>query len=241
MQQMDVNPPAAAAREPVSMVSACSMPGSRRCTCMSMKPGATIMPGGVEHLRVRRESRPAPHCRRCGRLRSARRPLASKPDAGSITRPFLMRSLGHRRSPVPAPPCARRCRFPPGSESPSAANRRPRDDSSRPAVDGPGMHHDHVRLGQRRDAPGAVRRTGNIRSAGNAASCCRSSCTRSIMMTSASRIASRISWVSVTPGRDALQVPAAAATPDRRARYPRRISTADARSSAPRGCARCRR
>ena len=44
MQQMDVKPPAAAAREPLSMVSACSKPGSRRCTCISMKPGATIMP-----------------------------------------------------------------------------------------------------------------------------------------------------------------------------------------------------
>ncbi len=44
MQQMEVKPPAAAAREPLSMVSACSKPGSRRCTCMSMKPGATIMP-----------------------------------------------------------------------------------------------------------------------------------------------------------------------------------------------------
>ena len=32
MQQIEVNPPAAAAFEPVSMVSACSMPGSRRCT-----------------------------------------------------------------------------------------------------------------------------------------------------------------------------------------------------------------
>src|ERR1035441_1718280 len=39
-----MNPPAAAAREPLSMVSACSNPGSRRCTCISMKPGATIIP-----------------------------------------------------------------------------------------------------------------------------------------------------------------------------------------------------
>jgi len=34
----------AAARAPVSIVSACSMPGSRRWTCMSMKPGATMAP-----------------------------------------------------------------------------------------------------------------------------------------------------------------------------------------------------
>ena len=48
MQQMEVNPPAAAAREPLSMVSAYSKPGSRRWTCMSMKPGATMRPDGVE-------------------------------------------------------------------------------------------------------------------------------------------------------------------------------------------------
>src|SRR5262249_45523907 len=41
---MEVNPPAAAAALPVSIVSSSSRPGSRRWTCMSMKPGATTLP-----------------------------------------------------------------------------------------------------------------------------------------------------------------------------------------------------
>ena len=67
MQQMVVKPPAAAARAPVSMVSACSMPGSRRCTCMSMKPGATMQPGASKNA--------AHRCRsdRFRRLRFGRR------------------------------------------------------------------------------------------------------------------------------------------------------------------------
>ena len=39
-----VKPPSAAAREPVSTVSASSRPGSRRCTCRSTKPGLTMQP-----------------------------------------------------------------------------------------------------------------------------------------------------------------------------------------------------
>ena len=78
MQQMEVKPPAAAARAPVSMVSACSMPGSRRCTCMSMKPGATTRPVGIEYFGARGVEIRADG-RRCGRLRSARRLIASKP------------------------------------------------------------------------------------------------------------------------------------------------------------------
>src|ERR1700720_3856607 len=42
MQTIVVNPPAAAARAPDSIVSLCVKPGSRRCTCRSIKPGATI-------------------------------------------------------------------------------------------------------------------------------------------------------------------------------------------------------
>src|SRR6185436_1966920 len=41
---MEANPPAAAAALPDSMVSSSSRPGSRRWTCMSMKPGATTLP-----------------------------------------------------------------------------------------------------------------------------------------------------------------------------------------------------
>ena len=44
MHATAVKPPAAAARVPLAMVSLYSKPGSRRCTCMSMKPGHTTLP-----------------------------------------------------------------------------------------------------------------------------------------------------------------------------------------------------
>ena len=44
MHTTDVNPPAAAAAVPVAIVSRPSWPGSRRWTCMSMKPGTTHFP-----------------------------------------------------------------------------------------------------------------------------------------------------------------------------------------------------
>ena len=47
-----VNPPSAAARVPVSMVSASSRPGSRRWVCRSTSPGSAISPARVEHLRA---------------------------------------------------------------------------------------------------------------------------------------------------------------------------------------------
>ena len=39
-----VKPPATAARQPLSIVSRLSCPGSRRCVCKSTNPGATIQP-----------------------------------------------------------------------------------------------------------------------------------------------------------------------------------------------------
>ena len=42
--QMLVQPPATAAAAPVATVSLYSCPGSRRCVCRSIKPGATINP-----------------------------------------------------------------------------------------------------------------------------------------------------------------------------------------------------
>ena len=44
MQQTEVNPPAFAAAVPVAIVSLYSNPGSRRCTCMSMRPGTMSLP-----------------------------------------------------------------------------------------------------------------------------------------------------------------------------------------------------
>ena len=88
--------------------------------------GRDDQPGRVEHFgarrrQIRRRRRDAAvldqhvgDARRCS-------------DAGSITRPFLM-TIGmlHPQAPFRAPPCARRCRSPPDSESLSAANPPPR-------------------------------------------------------------------------------------------------------------------
>src|SRR6266542_2030743 len=91
MQQIEVNPPATAARAPVSMVSACSIPGSRRCTCMSMKPGATTRPE-ASNTSAPAKSRPAPTAATRPSA-SATSAIASNPVAGSTMRPFLIRSL----------------------------------------------------------------------------------------------------------------------------------------------------
>src|SRR5579863_7634542 len=85
---MEVNPPAAAARAPVSMVSACSKPGSRRCTCMSMKPGATTIPVASKTCAPWQErSGATPALRPSTISTSATRSVLV---AGSITRPFLI-------------------------------------------------------------------------------------------------------------------------------------------------------
>ena len=47
MQATAVKPPATAAATPVATVSLCSCPGSRRWTCMSMRPGQTMNPLGT--------------------------------------------------------------------------------------------------------------------------------------------------------------------------------------------------
>ena len=44
MHATDVTPPATAAAVPVAIVSSSSRPGSRRWTCMSIRPGETISP-----------------------------------------------------------------------------------------------------------------------------------------------------------------------------------------------------
>ena len=88
MQHTDVNPPAAAARDPLSIVSACSNPGSRRCTCMSMNPGATIIPVASNTSALGDDRFGAtPAIRPSTISTSATRSVF---DAGSITLPFLM-------------------------------------------------------------------------------------------------------------------------------------------------------
>src|ERR1035438_1237063 len=88
MQQTDVKPPPAAAREPLSMVSACSNPGSRRCTCISMKPGATIIPVASNTSAFGEERFGAtPAIRPSTISTSATRSVF---EDGSITLPFLI-------------------------------------------------------------------------------------------------------------------------------------------------------
>src|SRR5215467_9824890 len=95
MQQIDVNPPAAAARLPLSIFSACSNPGSRRCTCMSMKPGATIMPLASNTSALGEERFGATPAMRPSTISTSA--TRSVFEAGSITRPFLM-TIGMRLS-----------------------------------------------------------------------------------------------------------------------------------------------
>ena len=239
MQQMEVNPPAAAAREPLSMVSACSKPGSRRCTCMSMKPGATIMPAGVEHLGARRRTDWAPR-RRCARPRSARRPCGRCREAGSITRPFLITM--DMAYPITFSSTAMRTAMPFSTwfriteRWKSATSRR----ELAAAVDGPGMHHDGVRLGQVQVLQAQAVEPEIF--AGRKG--------RFVLPLQLHAqhhddvgVADGLADIGGEPhaGRELRQFRAAAATPVRTARSPRRISRAGARWSAPRGCARCRR
>ena len=101
-------------RQPVRIVSLPSSPGSRRCTCRSMKPGSTQRPARVHHL-----ARPA-RCRGASdtsatlpsRTSTSRTP--STPLRGSMTPPAAEE---HRRAltgaPPPGWPGARPPRWPP--------------------------------------------------------------------------------------------------------------------------------
>ncbi len=87
MHATAVKPPATAAAAPVAIVSLCVCPGSRRWTCMSMKPGATIAPAASTtraSARVERARRSRVDERRS---RSARRAARRAPASGSISRP----------------------------------------------------------------------------------------------------------------------------------------------------------
>src|SRR5277367_4217539 len=91
MQQTAVNPPRAAERVPVSMVSDISWPGSRRWQCRSMKPGATMRPV-ASNVSASGADRLAP-------ILAMRAPssstsfVASVFVAGSSTRPFLISNI----------------------------------------------------------------------------------------------------------------------------------------------------
>src|ERR1051326_2159965 len=88
MQQTPVKPPAAAARVPDSIVSLYSYPGSRRGTCMSMKPGSISAPPRFlssppfEPLSRAPIFSISPFCMR-------RSTVSSLPVSGSTSLPFL--------------------------------------------------------------------------------------------------------------------------------------------------------
>src|SRR5207247_2926803 len=101
MHATDVKPPTAAARVPLSIDSLCSCPGSRRCTCMSTRPGQTQCPVASRT----RPSEGAPPRPFSGKRRSAMRPSTTRRSmrssvfvAGSITRPPLISKLAKRAS-----------------------------------------------------------------------------------------------------------------------------------------------
>ena len=101
MGQTAVKPPRAAARVPVSMVSEDSKPGSRRWQCKSMNPGATQRPvASSVSICAPLPASPAALPPGGGATRVMRSPSTqtsssrSVPLAGSITRPFLIRSMG---------------------------------------------------------------------------------------------------------------------------------------------------
>src|SRR4030095_11109861 len=90
MQTIVVNPPAAAARAPDSIVSLWLNPGSRRWTCMSIKPGATMSPlastSSISDFGLRISALEAtifPSSMQTS-------PTSSRLFAGSITRPWRM-------------------------------------------------------------------------------------------------------------------------------------------------------
>src|SRR4051794_18073644 len=89
MQATAVNPPATADAVPVAIVSLCSWPGSRRWTCMSMRPGTTRNPRGTAMTCV---SPASGRSRPVRAIRSPSRRMShspSTPAAGSMTRPPL--------------------------------------------------------------------------------------------------------------------------------------------------------
>ena len=95
-----VNPPRAAARVPVSMVSASSSPGSRRCTCRSTSPGLTTHPEASKHVSSSPATRSgATSTTFPSRTRtSARRRV----PASSITSPPVIRISGNASHRVPS-------------------------------------------------------------------------------------------------------------------------------------------
>src|SRR5262245_53419347 len=143
MHATPVKPPAAAAAVPVATVSFHSNPGSRRCTCMSRKPGQTTSPARSSTFAP---SAAIPFATRAILPSSIRTSwTASVPDEGSTTRPPLSSSFT-----VPSPGEEIEHGHPDGDpvrdlledDGGAAVGDVPRDLD--PAVHGPGVHHDRI-------------------------------------------------------------------------------------------------
>src|SRR5690242_10244401 len=94
MQQTAVNPPRAAASVPVAIVSEDSWPGSRKCACRSMNPGATISPlASSTSVPLAGEIFPGAPTDLIFSPSIRMSLAASAPENGSTTRPFLIRSI----------------------------------------------------------------------------------------------------------------------------------------------------
>src|SRR5678815_582059 len=88
MQATAVKPPVTAESVPVATVSLCSCPGSRRCTCMSMRPGTTTRPAGTSTTVAPSTGRSRPiFAITAPSTRMSNAP--SSPLTGSTTRPPL--------------------------------------------------------------------------------------------------------------------------------------------------------
>ncbi len=86
MQATAVNPPHAAARMPVWIVSLCSWPGSRKWTCMSIHPWLTVCPV-ASHWRTPSGASMRSASARCGRPRMRRSKRWDSPVVASKTVP----------------------------------------------------------------------------------------------------------------------------------------------------------
>src|SRR4030066_1763271 len=101
MQTMEENPPDAAAAVPERMSSFHPYPGSRRGTCMSIRPGSTHFPPASITRPSNFPGAPAP-----GRISMifpsamTMLPVSSFPDPGSIKRPPSMSSIVSSREKI---------------------------------------------------------------------------------------------------------------------------------------------
>jgi hypothetical protein len=98
MQATEVMPPARAAAAPVAIVSSSSLPGSRRWTCTSIRPGQTIRPRAS--MTISASSYPSPTGNTRPRL-SQRSPIRSRSWLGSMIRPpviWIVRTGGLLRA-----------------------------------------------------------------------------------------------------------------------------------------------